>query len=141
MTPKPLTTPTPGDMHDADDADDAIDKMRDCPVMTTVEIMGGRWKPRILWHLRSRAASFAELQRATQASERMLSKSLRELEAHHVITRTVVPVGKVVTTRYAFSEYGLTLAPVLDAMGHWGLRHQRTQVQVKPTAESQRDAA
>jgi DNA-binding HxlR family transcriptional regulator len=138
MTPKPLTTPTPGDMQAADDA---IDKMRDCPVMTTVAIMGGRWKPRILWHLRSRGASFGELQRATEASERMLSKSLRELEAHNVITRTVVPVGKVVTTRYAFSEYGLTLAPVLDAMGHWGLRHQRTQMQVKPTAESPRDAA
>jgi DNA-binding HxlR family transcriptional regulator len=110
-------------------ADDPIDKMQDCPVMTTVAIMGGRWKPRVLWHLRSRAASFGELQRATEASERMLSKSLRELEADDVITRTVVPVGKVVTTRYAFSEYGLTLVPVLDAMGHWGLQHQRRQLQ------------
>jgi DNA-binding HxlR family transcriptional regulator len=59
----------------------------------------------------------------------MLSKSLRELEAHQVITRTVVPVGKVVTTQYAFSEYGLTLVPVLDAMGQWGLGHQRGQTQ------------
>lgn len=133
MTPKPLTKPTAGDMQAVDEA---IDKMRDCPVMTTVVIMGGRWKPRVLWHLRSRAASFGELQRATQASERMLSKSLRELEADDVITRTVVPFGKVVTTRYAFSEYGLTLAPVLDAMGHWGLQHQRRRVQAPPMAES-----
>jgi DNA-binding HxlR family transcriptional regulator len=133
MTPKPPIDVTPGDIRAADEA---IDKMRDCPVMTTVMIMGGRWKPRILWHLRSRAASFGELQRATQASERMLSKSLRELEADNVITRAVVPVGKVVMTRYAFSEYGLTLAPVLDAMGHWGLRHQRTQRQPTPMADS-----
>jgi DNA-binding HxlR family transcriptional regulator len=138
MTPKPPTTPKPGDLQ----ADvEEIDKMRDCPVMTTVLIMGGRWKPRILWHLRSRAASFGELQRATQASERMLSKSLRELEADNVITRAVVPVGKVVMTRYAFSEYGLTLAPVLDAMGYWGLQHQRTQRHPTPMAESPRDAA
>lgn len=126
MTAKPLTTPMKSETQATDHA---IDKMRDCPVMTTVEIMGGRWKPRILWHLRSRAASFGELQRATDASERMLSKSLRELEAHKVITRTVVPVGKVVTTQYAFSEYGLTLVPVLDAMGQWGLGYQRGQTQ------------
>jgi DNA-binding HxlR family transcriptional regulator len=125
MTQKP---PTDVERADAQDADESIDKMRDCPVMTAVEIIGGRWKPRILWHLRSHAASFGELQRATQASERMLSKSLRELEADNVITRAVVPVGKIVMTRYAFSEYGLTLVPVLDAMGHWGLRHQRTRV-------------
>ncbi len=122
MTPKQLPPPMPTDDH-------VIDKMRDCPVMTTVQILGGRWKPRILWHLRSRAASFGELQRATEASERMLSKSLRELEAHKVITRTVVPVGKVVTTQYAFSEYGLSLVPVLDAMGQWGLAHQRGNTQ------------
>ena len=128
MTLKPLSMPTRSNMQAADDAvDNPIDKMRDCPVMTTVAIVGGRWKPRILWHLRSCTASFGELQRATQASERMLSKGLRELEADGVITRTVVPMGKVVTTQYAFSEYGLTLAPVLDAMGHWGLHHRRSQ--------------
>ena len=113
--------------HDATAADDGIDKMRHCPVMTTVQIVGGRWKPRILWHLRSQVATFSELQRATGASERMLSKSLRELEADKVITRTVVPIGKVVTTRYAFSDYGATLTPVLDSMGTWGSQHQHRQ--------------
>lgn len=102
-----------------------VDKMRDCPVMTTVEVIGGRWKPRILWHLRAGDAGFGELQRATDASERMLSRSLRELQAHGVITRTVVPVGKVVTSQYAISDYGRRLVPVLDAMGDWGLQHQR----------------
>lgn len=100
--------------------------MQFCPVMTTVEVLGGKWKPRILWHLRVGAAGFGELQRAVGASERMLSKSLRELERDGVITRAVVPVGKVVTTEYAFSAYGLTLVPVLDAMGNWGLAHQRS---------------
>jgi DNA-binding HxlR family transcriptional regulator len=107
----------------ADEPD--VDKMRDCPVMTTVEVMGGRWKPRILWHLRTRSAGFGELQRATEASERMLSRSLHELEAHGVITRTVVPIGKVITSQYAISAYGRGLVSVLDAMGDWGLQHQR----------------
>lgn len=105
--------------------DSGVDKMRDCPVMTTVEVIGGRWKPRILWHLRSGVAGFGELQRATAASERMLSRSLRELEIDGVVTRTVVPVGKVITSRYAISDYGRRLVPVLDAMGEWGLQHQR----------------
>ena len=100
--------------------------------MTTVDIIGGRWKPRILWHLRSGEASFGELQRTTETSERMLSKSLRQLQPHDVITRTVVPVGKVVTTRYAFSAYRSTLVPVLDAMGHWGLRQQRRHTPAPP---------
>jgi DNA-binding HxlR family transcriptional regulator len=102
-----------------------IDKMRDCPVLTTVEVIGGRWKPRILWHLRAGVAGFGELQRATGASERMLSRSLRELEMDGVVTRTVVPVGKVITSQYAISDYGGKLAPVLDAMGEWGVQHQR----------------
>jgi DNA-binding HxlR family transcriptional regulator len=111
---------------DASVADDAgVDKMHDCPVMTTVEVIGGRWKPRILWHLRAGAAGFGELQRATAASERMLSRSLRELESDGVVTRTVVPVGKVITSQYAISDYGQALVPVLDAMGEWGLQHQR----------------
>jgi DNA-binding HxlR family transcriptional regulator len=107
-------------------ADEAgVDKMRDCPVMTTVDVIGGRWKPRILWHLRTGGAGFGELQRATAASERMLSRSLRELETDGVVTRTVVPVGKVITSQYAISDYGRQLVPVLDAMGEWGLQHQR----------------
>jgi DNA-binding HxlR family transcriptional regulator len=102
----------------------APDKMAMCPVMATVEVIGGKWKPRILWHLRDGAAGFGELQRATQASERMLSKSLRELEHDGLVTRAVIQRGKVVTTEYAYSPYGLALVPVLDAMGNWGLRHQ-----------------
>jgi len=104
--------------------DPPAEKMQTCPVMTTVEIVGGKWKPRILWHLRAGPARFGDLHRAVGASERMLSKSLRELESDGVITRSLIPVGKVVTTEYAFSSYGHTLVPVLDAMGKWGLAHQ-----------------
>ena len=97
-----------------------IDKMLFCPVTATVEVIAGKWKPRILWHLRIGTAKFGELQRATAASERMLSKSLRELEKDGIITRTVIVDGRVKTTQYDYSAYGRTLVPVLDAMGEWG---------------------
>lgn len=98
----------------------AFDKMLFCPVTATVQVIAGKWKPRILWHLRSGTAKFGELQRATAASERMLSKSLRELEQDGIITRTVIVDGRVKTTQYNYSSYGRTLVPVLDAMGGWG---------------------
>jgi DNA-binding HxlR family transcriptional regulator len=102
----------------------ALDKMADCPVMATVRVIGGKWKPRILWHLREGPAAFGELRRAVGASERMLARSLRELEACGLVTRRVIPVGGVMTTEYAYSSYGRSLIPVLDAMGQWGLAHQ-----------------
>jgi DNA-binding HxlR family transcriptional regulator len=98
-------------------------KMQFCPVTKTIDVIGGKWKPRILWHLRLGVAGFAELQRATGSSERMLSKSLRELMHEGIITRTEKAMRKVVTTEYAYSEYGLTLVPVLDLMGNWGADH------------------
>jgi DNA-binding HxlR family transcriptional regulator len=101
-----------------------IDKIAHCPVMTTVEVIGGRWKPRILWHLREGPARFGALQRALGASERMLARSLKDLEAAGLITRQVVPAGGVNTTEYAYSAYGRSLVPVLDAMGQWGIDHR-----------------
>ena len=99
--------------------------MMDCPVMATVEAIGGRWKPRILWALRPGVQRFGELQRATGASRRMLAKSLRELEEDSLIERRVVPVGAVATAEYGYSAYGLSLIPVLDRMGAWGRTHQQ----------------
>jgi DNA-binding HxlR family transcriptional regulator len=99
-------------------------KMQFCPVTNTIGVISGKWKPRILWHLRLGVAGFAELQRATGSSERMLSKSLRELMREGIITRTENAARKVVTTEYAYSEYGLTLVPVLDLMGNWGADHK-----------------
>ena len=101
-----------------------FDKIADCPVMTTVGVIGGKWKPRILWHLRQGPARFGELHRALGASERMLARSLQELEAARLITRRVIPVGGVTTTEYTYSEYGRSLVPVLDAMGQWGIGHR-----------------
>jgi DNA-binding HxlR family transcriptional regulator len=103
----------------------AADKMQACPVMTTVGVLTGKWKPRALWHLRLGPSGFGELQRATGASERMLSKSLRELQADGIVTRSESHAGKVRLSRYAYTAYGETLIPVLNLLGAWGAVHQR----------------
>jgi DNA-binding HxlR family transcriptional regulator len=102
----------------------ALDKMQDCPVMETIVAVGGKWKPRILWALRPGPLRFGVLQRATGASTRMLTRSLRELEDDNLIDRTAGTDGAVPTTLYAYSAYGCSLIPVLDAMGDWGICHR-----------------
>lgn len=92
--------------------------------MATVDAIGGRWKPRILWALRSGTRRFGELKRATGASTRMLAKSLQELEIDGLLERRVVPSGAVATSEYSYSAYGRSLIPVLDQMGAWGQMHK-----------------
>ena len=92
-----------------------------CPVETTLAVIGGRWKPLILYHLRERPRRFNELRRLMpKVTQRMLTQHLRELEADGVVVRDVreqVPPH----VEYSFSAKGETLLPLLDAMAVWGL--------------------
>lgn len=91
-----------------------------CPVETTLRVIGGRWKPLILFHLRPGPRRFNELRRLMPSvTQRMLTQHLRELEADGVIFRTI---HAVIPPRvdYAFTECGRTLLPILDAMAAWG---------------------
>lgn len=103
-----------------------MEKLQRCPVTTTVAVIGGKWKPRLLWLLRRGTVTFGALCRGVQGSERMVSKSLRELADAGIVSRTERAVGRVRTTEYAFTPYGRSLVPVLDAMGHWGVAHHRS---------------
>src|SRR5262245_7232505 len=95
-----------------------IDKIADCPVMVTIGVIGGKWKPRILWLLRSGAWRFSELHREIpQASEKMLAQHLKSLEAEGIISRREFLDGAVAATEYSYTEYGRTLIPALDALG------------------------
>ncbi|KPF47446.1 helix-turn-helix domain-containing protein [Rhizobium sp. AAP43] len=101
----------------------AIDKIRDCPVMETIKVIGGKWKPRILWHLRAGPATFGDLRRVVGISEKVLHENLLALARDDIVSRTPVKEGDMVYVEYDYTDYGRSLVPVLNAMGGWGLIH------------------
>jgi DNA-binding HxlR family transcriptional regulator len=97
----------------------------DCAVETTVAVIGGKWKPILLFHLVSGTKRFSELKKLLpQASDRMLTRSLRELENDKLLSRRVfaeVPAR----VEYSLSEDGRSLISVLNAMSDWGSSRRR----------------
>lgn len=93
-----------------------------CAVEVTVALIGGKWKPILLFHMLGGARRYSELARLVpRASERMLTRSLRELEADGLIERTVfaeVPPR----VEYALTADGRSLVPILQTMSEWGAR-------------------
>ena len=94
-----------------------------CPVEATLELIGGKWKGVILYHLLGGTHRFNELRRIMpDVTQRMLTRQLRELEACQLISRTVyaeVPPR----VEYSLTEYGRTLEPVIQALRGWGMQH------------------
>jgi DNA-binding HxlR family transcriptional regulator len=86
-----------------------FDKLHDCPVMDTIHAIGGKWKPRILWHLRNGAATFGELSRAVGISEKVLLENLRALQRDGLISRRPFKEGSVEFVEYQYTDYGRTL--------------------------------
>ena len=92
----------------------------ECPVATTVQLIGTKWKLLIIRNLLVRPWRFNELQKDLNGiSQKVLTDSLRSLEQDGLVTRTVyaeVPPR----VEYALSDLGLSLKPILDAMQTWG---------------------
>ena len=96
------------------------EELPECPVATTVQLIGSKWKLFIIRNLRMRPWRFNELQKNLEGiSQKVLTDSLRALESDGLVTRTVyaeVPPR----VEYALSELGETIRPILDAMEQWG---------------------
>ena len=104
-----------------------MDNRDNCTVEATLEMIGGKYKALILWHLSENKLRFSELRKAiTSATPKMLTQQLRELEAHNLIHREVFPVipPKV---EYSLTETGRSLMPILVAMRDWGADYMRTK--------------
>ena len=94
-----------------------------CPVEATLEVIGGKWKGVILYHLMTETIRFNELRRLMpEITQRMLTKQLRELEADKLISRKVYPEVPP-KVEYSMTEHGKTLAPVIKALRAWGKQH------------------
>ena len=101
------------------------EEMPACPVATTVQLIGSKWKLLILRNLRMRPWRFNELRRDLEGvSQKVLTDSLRAMEDDGIITRTVYPEipPKV---EYALSPLGESMSPILDAMAQWGRTYQQ----------------
>ncbi len=95
-----------------------------CDVATTVSIIGTKWKLLIIRNLLSRPWRFNELQRDLEGiSQKVLTDSLRSMEADGIITRTVYPEVPP-RVEYALSELGKSLSPVIDELKKWGLMYK-----------------
>lgn len=96
------------------------EKRINCPVSATLHSIGGKYKGLILWHLMDGVLRFSELRRLVcEATPKMLTQQLRELEGDGLVTRTVYPVVPP-KVEYALTEKGKTLRPILTAMFAWG---------------------
>ena len=91
-----------------------------CPIEATISLIGGKYKAIILWNLMNRTLRYSELhKKMPKATDKMLAQQLRELEKDGLIIRTVYPVVPP-KTEYKLTEFGKSLAPILDAMCDWG---------------------
>ena len=103
------------------------DELPDCPVATTVQLIGNKWKLLILRNLLARPWRFNELRRDLEGiSQKVLTESLRQMEEDGLITRTVyaeVPPR----VEYALSELGGSMRPILASMEAWGKEYKETK--------------
>jgi DNA-binding HxlR family transcriptional regulator len=91
-----------------------------CPVDATIRLIGGKYKALILWHLVEDTLRFGQLQKLIpQATPKMLTQQLREMERDNLVVRTVYPVVPP-KVEYSLTEFGLSLKPILNAMYQWG---------------------
>ena len=96
-----------------------------CPVTTTLSVIGGKWKPIILYIVRAETKRFGEIKQLIPAiTQKMLTQQLRELEEDGIVNRKVYAVVPP-KVEYSLTEYGRSLAPILDAMEAWGQKHNR----------------
>ncbi len=101
-----------------------------CPVQATINVIGGKWKPLILYYLLQGTKRYGELTRLLppEVTQRMLTLQLRELESDGVINRTVYPQVPP-KVEYSMTEFGRSLEPILLLMVDWGEEYIKRMVE------------
>ncbi|OWA35793.1 transcriptional regulator [Saccharibacillus sp. O16] len=117
------------------------DKSASCQFVAALDSIVGKWKPIILYHLlQGEPLRFNELRRLLpHVTQRMLTLHLRELEEEEIITRVVYPQVPP-KVEYSITEYGKSLAPVLEVLHRWGTVHvERKQLKQSQSDEIEAD--
>ncbi|MBR1855676.1 MAG: helix-turn-helix transcriptional regulator [Oribacterium sp.] len=101
------------------------DELPECPVATTVSLIGSKWKLLIMRNLLARPWRFNELQKSLEGvSQKVLTDSLRSMEADGIIVRTVYPEVPP-RVEYSLSELGESMRPIIKSMEEWGLDYKK----------------
>jgi len=105
-----------------------------CPVEATIDVIGGKWKPVILWHIKEKPMRFNEIRSILpNVTQGVLTRQLRELEADKIVNRRVfaeVPPR----VEYSLTSFGETFIPILDNLCEWGKTYLTlTQTELRKT--------
>lgn len=100
-----------------------------CPVATTVQLIGNKWRLLIMRNLLVRPWRFNELQRNLEGiSQKVLTDCLRSMESDGIIVRTAYPEVPP-RVEYSLSELGESMRPILSSMEQWGKNYMESFVQ------------
>ena len=103
------------------------EEMSACPVATTVQLIGSKWKLLILRNLLARPWRFNELRKSLEGiSQKVLTDSLRSMEEDGLVTRTVYPVVPP-RVEYSLSPLGESMRPIIQAMEQWGAQYKASK--------------
>ena len=101
------------------------EELPECPVATTVSLIGSKWKLLIMRNLLARPWRFDELQKSLEGvSQKVLTDSLRSMESDGIIIRTVYPEVPP-RVEYSLSELGESMRPIIKSMEEWGLDYKK----------------
>ncbi len=93
-------------------------------VQTTLKVLGGKWKPPILYLLSKETLRFGEIKKAiAKITQKMLTQELREMETDGLVSRKIYPVVPP-KVEYSLTAYGKSLEPILISMSNWGKKHK-----------------
>ena len=106
------------------DAATRLEELPACPVETTLTLIGSKWKVLIIRDLLDGAKRFGELRKSVgDVSQKVLTAQLRSMEEDGLVSRTVFPEVPP-HVEYALTPLGMSLAPVIDALGAWGTSYK-----------------
>lgn len=102
------------------------EELPECPVATTVQLIGSKWKLLILRNLFQRSWRFNELKKSLEGiSQKVLTDSLRSMESDGIISRTVFPEVPP-HVEYALTDLGWSMQPIIKAMEEWGTSYKNS---------------